>query len=442
MVSAGVYVFTYYKDTGVIKDVLYHGDNGLGCVTDSTTKCDDTNKHQTDETALRYRAFYPIGTDSLPDGHDYNAKPLPLMAFFHAGGFKECTQYDDDFSETMGMEFARKGFIFLSVEYRTGRLSDIYVGSHWTAQQQLATCKGIQDVRGALQSIVKRNANSSHGGRFKIDTSQFFIGGASAGAVIAVNSVYLKNQNRINQIFLTASSSPLTIKDAVGPIDTNYYFGNSTYMPVVRGILSCWGAILMPKEYDNKEDSFFISNDAKDNAPIIAFHGFLDPEISYSDDTLQSYHNSKSSPYNQENFCLCKTGNFIIKSPGNDSSKVFVKKGSGFNMYNILMSSSINRFTQLYTDCNGLHGLDGDDNVATTDYGTNYANDTRVTKYIAQRAAVFFQVIMNYTGLSIHPPAGYTGGRSYFTDCKNNRKCIDDSDNNTCGSSGISCPTQ
>lgn len=91
MVSAGVHVFTYYKDTGVIKDVLYQDDDGLGCVADSTTKCDDTNKHETDETALRYRAFYPIGTDSLPDGHNYNARPLPAIIFFHAGGFKECT---------------------------------------------------------------------------------------------------------------------------------------------------------------------------------------------------------------------------------------------------------------------------------------------------------------------------------------------------------------
>ncbi len=379
-ISSGIDVFTYYKDTGLIKDVLYHDDEGLGCVIDSATKCDDTNKHETDETALRYKVFYPLGySDSVLDGHDYNAVPLPGVVFAHAGGFKECTQFDDDFMETMGVEFARKGFIFLSVEYRTGRLRD---GNNWTAQQQLATCKGIFDFRGALQSIVKRNANSAHGGRFKIDTSQIFIGGASAGAVIALNGAYLKNQSRINQIFLTAPNSPLTIEGAVGNINDDNYFGNSTYMPVVRGIAACWGGLLMPKSYDNKEDSFFISSNAKDNPPIIAFQGAADPEITYYDDALQDYHNSKDTPYKKENFCLKSNSNFNIKNPG-DSNKVFVKKSSGLNMYNILMKPSINRFTQLYTDCNGGHGLDGSDTLALTDYGTGYANDTRVTKYLA-----------------------------------------------------------
>ncbi len=260
-VSDGSDIFYYYKNSGnIIKDIAYQLDESNSCVQQSFGTddflCGSIDYHNAEnepaETALRYKAFYPFAYDEIlhPNGHDYDGYPLPVVVLFHEGGFKECSTFDVPFIQTMGLELARKAYICLIVEYREGRLRN---GVKWTAQQQLATYRGIQDVRGAIKSIIKRNTafgttttiEDYHEGKIKINPDQFFIGGASAGAVITVNTAYLRDQTMINQFFLTSGSSDLTIEQALGGIDENRYFGHTSDWPVIRGVLACWGAILV-----------------------------------------------------------------------------------------------------------------------------------------------------------------------------------------------------
>ncbi len=452
-ISDGTEFFYYYKSTGnIIKDIAYQLDDGNGCVDVTFVDdflCGTFDNHTTDtgpqETALRYKAIYPYAYDATlhPTGHDY-AVALPVVALFHPGGFRECTTLDDDFLHTLALELAMKGYICLVVEYRTGRLEDESpTAKNWTAQQQLATYRGIQDVRGALKSIVKRNTAFSgtgedfHRGLFKINTDQFFIGGASAGTVITVNAAYLRDQTMANQIFVSAGTSDLTIEQALGGIDVNRYFGHTSDFPVIRGILACWGALLLPWVDNSNTNavSFFTSTDSNANPPIIAFHGALDPEIAYySDDKKQDYKNSYNPKYKKETRCLDSgnsTDKFLLKATGSDHDKVYVTKLSGLDMYNLLKDSAINRKAELYTDCNGGHGLKFT-STYFPNYGTSYTDETAVTKYIAERAAVFFPTIMIYnaTHLLNHPPFD-SSCDTHFIDCQNLRVC-GGSDNNSC----------
>lgn len=251
--------FTYYKTPSPLKDVLYRLEEDIsGCVSPipSTDICDDTNNHITDESALRYLAYFPLkASTEFPNGHDYGTKPLPCVAFFHAGGFQECADFEGGVLATMSKSFARKGFIAITVEYRAGRRKDDVDPSRTSAQQHIAPYRAIQDARGALRSIMKRNtvAEGQHNGSFIINPDQFFIGGMSAGSITALGATYYRNQSMINQAFPTTSAS-LTIEQALGNIDADYYYGDlpnpptiPNYRPTIRGVLNCWGGISIPK---------------------------------------------------------------------------------------------------------------------------------------------------------------------------------------------------
>ncbi len=197
-------------DMDPIKDVLYVADDGSGCrdTTIVSKACSYLNSHKPSqlETALKYKVTYAASNLQLGvgmGGHDYQAVKLPVMIILHPGGFKECTSYDDIFTEQLATEFARKGFVVFQIEYRTGRTVDGN-GTLTSAQEHLAPYRGIQDIRAAAKLILTRNtaniANSNYK-KFLIDPDQFFIGGASAGAGIALNVAYLRDQSMVDLHF-------------------------------------------------------------------------------------------------------------------------------------------------------------------------------------------------------------------------------------------------
>lgn len=178
---------------------------------------------------------------------------------------------------------------------------------------------------------------------------------------------------------------------------------------------------------------------------MIIFHGFLDAVIPYVDidngnqTDGQDVIFSVDQAYKKTNVCLNTNGNFILKNASQEPPSIFVKTCASINLYNVLADSRVNRFTEIYTDCNMEHGLDDKMNgveTSTADFATGFADTDQVGIYIVQRAAVFFQAIMNYTSLSSHPPFGYIPGRTKFLDCVNSRICTDTGDNNNCPTNG------
>jgi len=373
---------------------------------------------------------------------------------FHPGGFKECPDYLTPGLVTICQQLAARGYIAITVGYRGGRILDpntVLTASRTSAQQQLAIYRAIQDGRGAIRSIIKRNDPADkHGNQFRINEDQFFIGGLSAGAITAVSIAYYRSQNMINQVFPVASTS-LTIQQALGHINADYYYGetgtdlnNPKYSPVIRGVLNCWGGISIPKSYDGttfpdfgtSESGFFAGTGGHINPPIIGFAGALDTTVYFKDDnTFQNLLNSKNSLYRNESNCLATSGTYKLKDTGSNDDLIFVKQCSAQNLYYILKDPSINRFTELYVDCNMTHGIN---DFHTDNFGVNATSDDDVYTYIAVRTAIFFQTIMNVPITAAFPKFAYRG-KSLFhsTDdtshITNQRICADSCDSNPLG---------
>ncbi|HRI19715.1 MAG TPA: hypothetical protein PLA68_02120 [Panacibacter sp.] len=308
--------------------MLYADDPGLGCfdTTVISDSCSNTSKHPPDDlSALRYKVSYPKKTI-----HNYETAPLPVIFLFHPGGYKECPPFDDDFMTLLCREFARKGFVCCTVGYRTGKLEDESANHliNQTAQQQFAIYRGQQDGRGAIRSFFKRQAEDNHGGRFIVNADQCFVGGASAGAALAMGLAYYRTASMINMVFPSASNSDLTIQEALGAVTEDYYYGEPTgsYFPVIRGVLNCWGGILIPESYDDGNDNgasesvFFSTANALANPPVIGFAGALDDTVDYLDDDQQYKIFSTTVPWKKENFCLKDgiSGTYKIKKQVGD----------------------------------------------------------------------------------------------------------------------------
>jgi hypothetical protein len=330
------------------------------------------------------------------------------------------------------MEFARKGFIAITCEYRRGILKDANI-KYTTTQQELALYRGQQDGRGLIRSVIKHNRTDYHGGLFRINEDQFFVGGASAGSVIALGCAYY-NDTMISQVFPNKVGKP-TIEDALGPLQADYYYGDvpdetHTYWPKIAGVFNCWGGVFIPKSYDSHEYDFFSSN--PDNPPMISFQGELDDVFPYFDDDRQNVYYSQApiNPgdphYEKENSCLLISPSYFFDRPTPfDKTKVKVKVGSTLNMYCIL--KHFNKYTEHYADSDMAHGLD-----MNSDFGID-TSVYDVQLYLVHRAATFFQAVMNGANTF-----GLTG-RSYFRDCENFRVKCNPVDNNECTGSEDIC---
>jgi|GEM_PF-2806850 len=433
--------FTYYKDTGpTAKDILYKlEENVTACVDTSPPGfpqkiCDVTNNHDDEDiSVLRYHAYYPRSAYSGEDtenGHDYETVPLPLLLLFHPGGFQECIGYIPPGIKIVCQQLARRGFVCITADYRAGRVKDLSDPTKVSVQQQMAPYRAIQDGRGAIRTIFKRNDETGRGGHnFKINPNQFFIGGQSAGAVVASGIAYYRNQAMINEVFPIDTGS-LSIEDALGHINADYYYGepgdleDPDYTPRIRAVLNCWGGISIPKSFDENatypnpdlgkvEKGFFEAVGSEDankiNPPMIAFVGNNDaviPVPDLSDD--QDFINSNTLAFRKENVCLENAGNFIIKSSGTlPDLDIYVKSGSSQNMYYIL--KELNRFTEFYVDCDMGHGIH-DYEVDNFDVNTHLATSPDlVFTYIAVRAGIFFQTCMNVSPYTNYPPFNYRG---------------------------------
>ncbi|HRI21458.1 MAG TPA: hypothetical protein PLA68_10920, partial [Panacibacter sp.] len=410
---------SYAKSTMNHKDVMYAAEDGSGSGCEPVT--DSCNFNDIDgANSLRYRAYYPKKTI-----HDYNSKRLPVIVLFHGGGFQECTDYKQIIMKTLCEEFSGKGFIAFTVEYRRARVTDTINTLFVSVQEQLALYRAQQDGRGFIRSIMKKQIEDLENDTWDyiFDTDQFFIGGVSSGGVIAMGCAYyrtpgLTTQTMVNSVFPKGTGT-LDIWDStvLGPVHADYYYGevDEAYWPNIAGVLNLWGGLPIPKSYDDDEASFFSVADDHANPPLIAFHGYLDDTVDFKDNAKQDVKFSKlpmtgDPGYNSESFCLNSTVSYTVAAFHNPTPGPLVKRCSSLNMYKTL--KELNRYAELYYDCQADHGLG-----TTCDYGIGNTNNTVVTKYIVQRAANFFQVIMNNTA----PVAFGITERSVFRDCQNFR---------------------
>jgi poly(3-hydroxybutyrate) depolymerase len=391
-------------DVKYIKDSLSGGGKNHGCNT--VNNCTDGSAN------LVYEVYYPNITYS-------DTKKLSAFIFFHDGGFSDCTNFHSTATQTYCIEFAKRGFVVFNVEYRKGKVED-NIGKYTSASRFLALYRSIQDARGAIRTIVSRELSKVT--PYRINVHRIFLGGPSSGAVMALLAGCY-NSTMINQIFPNVSSR-------LGAIDINNYLGNASKSSyTIKGILSLWGEAYVPLSFASNPAGFFSQNSKRPS--LISFHGGSDPVVKIDSGSL--FFSPSTSSYNSESLCA----NGTYKLPDNGANKGDLKSYGSRGLYNIF-KTSFGIPCELYIDCDMAHSL----NESTSDFGLANGNASAVTNkqvqiYIVQRAATFFQYLVNASFPS-------TLRHTKFVDCLNTRfGCNSDSgttcsETATCNSSRIS----
>ena len=165
----------------------------------------------------------------------------PLMIWIHGGAFLSGTRENEDVVFYCN-EFAKKGYVTASIDYRLGSLPTIteFMG---------AVIRAIQDMKAAVRFF---RANKDIYG---IDTSRIICGGTSAGAFTAIHAGYMTENEIPDSINLSET----------GSLEGNS--GNPGYSSQFHLIVNCWGAIW---------DTTWIK---PGDLPIVGIHGTADSTV-------------------------------------------------------------------------------------------------------------------------------------------------------------------
>lgn len=191
--------------------------------------------------------FYP--------GELYDTLPArPLIVLMHSGLFLGGSLSTLD---TMCVEFAKRGFVAATIEYRKGweyveNCQSVTLNTVISANR--AIYRGIQDLHASLRYLVHYAAE------YKIDTSWVFCGGISAGAFAAVDLAFITPVELFN--LWPYCNNPL-----YGPPLGFINAGGNTLTDAftIKGLFHNWGSII---------DIDFIK--PSNAIPVIGFAGDLD----------------------------------------------------------------------------------------------------------------------------------------------------------------------
>jgi len=114
----------------------------------------------------------------------------PLLIWIHGGAFLAGSK-DDPSIVDMCIQFAKRGYLTASINYRKGFVADdtafscnypnySCVFASDAAEWERAYYRAVQDGKGALRYLVNRNE------QYNIDTQNIFVAGESAGAFLAM----------------------------------------------------------------------------------------------------------------------------------------------------------------------------------------------------------------------------------------------------------------
>jgi poly(3-hydroxybutyrate) depolymerase len=191
-----------------------------------------------------------------PDGDTETNRPLIL--FMHGGSFTvgskeliDCV----DFCES----FAKRGYVTASVNYR---LASNPINFMLDQELQYRTVfKSIADIKSAIRYFRK---DYNNGNTYNIDDNTIFIGGTSAGGVIAVHLAYVDNISDLP----TSPTDVQSIANSLGGLEGDA--GNDGYSSKVSGVISFAGGI---------NDVNWI--DALDE-PLVSIQGDADVIVNYN----------------------------------------------------------------------------------------------------------------------------------------------------------------
>jgi hypothetical protein len=152
-------------------------------------------------------------------------RPLIILAF--GGSFTSGVKESPDILQ-LCQEFAQRGYVTATIDYRTG------VENGSDSSRYKALIRAIQDMRAAL-GFFHKDAQTERA--WRVDTSQIYIGGVSAGGFIGLNLAYYKQG-----LFSIAPPEWLDeMADAVGGLYG--MSGQNGYGQNIKGVINLCGGI-------------------------------------------------------------------------------------------------------------------------------------------------------------------------------------------------------
>lgn len=193
----------------------------------------------------------------------------PLLVLLHAGAFIAGDK-SDELVSTLADEFARKGFVTASVNYRLGYP---FIPGRY-ANLERAMYKALQDVRAALRYL------SHHRHTYQIDPHYVYLAGNSAGSILALKTALMDETNA----WPSALEGTGLLRPGLGCLDCS---GNSLEGPfTIKGVINMWGAL----------DNIELIN-RQQPIPVLSIHGDKDPVVPYGHDYPFSHVSRRVSAY-------------------------------------------------------------------------------------------------------------------------------------------------
>jgi acetyl esterase/lipase len=203
-----------------------------------------SNKDTSGNTvSLTLDLYFP---DSAKSGALY-----PLVMMIHGGSYLNGDKAD---IKSECEILADSGFVVASINYRLGWRSGNGQCQGDESSELEAGYRALQDANAAMR-FLSANAN-----KYGIDPNWVFIGGVSAGSILALNTAYIPNSTAIS--FMPGEYSLLGAINSADNTLTNSF--------KIKGICNMWGAL---------PDSNLIM--ATNAVPTISFHGTSDEVVPY-----------------------------------------------------------------------------------------------------------------------------------------------------------------
>ncbi len=196
----------------------------------------------------------------MPTGDQLEKRPVIIYAF--GGGFVIGIRNQPPIP-AFCERWARMGYVVAAIDYRIG------FNTTSSGSAERAVYRGVQDMRAAMRFLGQFSAG------YGIDTTTIFLTGSSAGCFSGLHSTFMEESDRPQSTFgILLEPGDMGCADCSG----NTYLDGRELRP--KGIINHWGAML---------DTLFINPTAKDNVPVISFHGTDDLIVPYNSGSPFSY---------------------------------------------------------------------------------------------------------------------------------------------------------
>ena len=196
----------------------------------------------TDLQGLRLDLYQPL-KDTL--------KKRPLLLLLHGGAFIIGDKATPTIRE-LAYDFAKKGYVVASINYRMG------FNPASKSSLERSAYRAVQDARAALRFL------SYNAGTYRIDPDYVFLGGSSAGAITALNTAFMKDDEQPE----SAGGNFWQFQKDLGGLDESTNDYKNTY--TIRAVANLWGAV---------NDTNLIEKD--EPVPVLSFHGDADKIVPF-----------------------------------------------------------------------------------------------------------------------------------------------------------------